>query len=73
MKRNLKKNKRKCFFRRNKIDKIDPKDVELLKKFISPTGKILPSSSTKVSSKYQRKLAKVIKTSRKMGLLPFCI
>jgi small subunit ribosomal protein S18 len=50
---------------------IDYKDVSLLKRFLSPRGKILPSRITGVSAKYQRALAVAIKRSRHLALLPF--
>ncbi|HJH11060.1 MAG TPA: 30S ribosomal protein S18 [Metalysinibacillus jejuensis] len=50
---------------------IDYKDVDLLKKFISERGKILPRRVTGTSAKYQRKLTSAIKVSRIMALLPF--
>ena len=46
-----------CYFTKNKIDYIDYKDVELLKRFISANGKIIPRRVTGTSAKYQRKLA----------------
>ena len=67
----FKKNKKKCFFRKNNIDVIDYKDVDTIKNFIMPVGKIMPGRITKVSAKYQRKLAKAIKLARIMGLLPY--
>ena len=60
-----------CYFTANNITNIDYKDVDLLKKFISERGKILPRRVTGTSAKYQRKLASAIKVSRIMGLLPF--
>jgi small subunit ribosomal protein S18 len=45
--------------------------VDLLKKFISERGKILPRRVTGTSAKYQRKLTVAIKRSRQMALLPF--
>ncbi|HLG27424.1 MAG TPA: 30S ribosomal protein S18 [Paenisporosarcina sp.] len=50
---------------------IDYKDVDLLKKFVSERGKILPRRVTGTSAKYQRKLTSAIKLSRIMALLPF--
>ena len=52
--------------------KIDYKDIDLLKKFISETGKIMPSRITGVSNKYQRQLATAIKRARFLALLPYC-
>ena len=60
-----------CYFNSNNITHIDYKDVDLLKKFISERGKILPRRVTGTSAKYQRKLTTAIKVSRIMGLLPF--
>jgi small subunit ribosomal protein S18 len=45
-----------CYFTSNGITKIDYKDVDLLKKFISERGKILPRRVTGTQAKWQRKL-----------------
>ena len=63
--------KKVCYFTKNKIAYIDYKDVELLKKFITPTGKIASRHSTGTSAKYQRELARAIKNARYMALLPY--
>ncbi|MCT7698652.1 MAG: 30S ribosomal protein S18 [Lactobacillus crispatus] len=55
----------------NHIDYVDYKDVDLLKRFISEIGKILPRRVTGTSAKNQRKVANAIKRARIMGLLPF--
>lgn len=55
----------------NHIDVIDYKDVDLLKRFISERGKILPRRVTGTNAKNQRKLTVAIKRARVMGLLPF--
>ena len=60
-----------CFFTSNGITHIDYKDVDLLKKFVSERGKILPRRVTGTSAKYQRKLTVAIKRSRTMALLPY--
>lgn len=62
-----------CYFKQNKITEIDYKDVELLKKFITPNGKITSRRVTGTSAKYQRTLAVAIKNARLMGLLPFYV
>ena len=56
--------KKVCYFTQNHIEHIDFKDVDLLKRFISDTGKILPRRVTGTSAKYQRKLAVAIKRAR---------
>lgn len=63
--------KKVCYFTKNNIKTIDYKDVDLLKKFISPNGKIIPRRVTGTSSKYQRMLAVAIKRARQMALLPY--
>lgn len=50
---------------------IDYKNVDLLGKYISERGRILPSRLTGVGSKNQRKLALAIKRARYLGLLPY--
>ena len=59
------------FIAANHIDYIDYKDVDLLKRFISERGKILPRRVTGTSAKNQRKLTVAIKRARVRGLLPF--
>jgi len=65
------KKKPRCYFCQNNIDPVDYKDVEVLKKFITPRGKILPARSTGTCSRHQRQLTTAIKRARMMALLPF--
>ncbi|MER3557997.1 MAG: 30S ribosomal protein S18 [Thermus sp.] len=53
------------------FDLLDYKNVEVLKKFLSETGKILPRRRTGLTAKEQRILARTIKRARVLGLLPF--
>ena len=50
---------------------VDYKDAELLRKFISAQGKILPRRATGSCAKHQRYVAEQIKKARMIGLLPF--
>ena len=59
------------FFATNHIEYIDYKDVDLLGRFVSDRGKILPRRVTGTYAKNQRKVSKAIKRARIMGLLPF--
>ena len=52
-------------------DPIDYKDVELLKKFITDRGKILPRRLTGLTAKQQRDLTISVKRARIIALLPF--
>ncbi|NCU17168.1 30S ribosomal protein S18 [Pallidibacillus pasinlerensis] len=63
--------KKVCYFTANNITHIDYKDVDLLKKFISERGKILPRRVTGTSAKYQRMLTRAIKRARQVALLPY--
>lgn len=60
-----------CFFTQNNIKHIDYKDVDILKKFINPHGRIVSRKRTGTTAKNQRQLAMAIKRARIMGLLPF--
>jgi small subunit ribosomal protein S18 len=50
---------------------IDYKDVELLRKFVTERGKILPRRITGLTSKQQRDLTLSIKRARQIALMPF--
>ena len=50
---------------------IDYKDVDLLRKFITERGKILPRRITGLTAKQQRDLTVAIKRARLVALLPF--
>lgn len=59
------------FFLQNKDIKIDYKNQDLLRRFLSPEGKVLPGRRTGLTSKHQRKITRAIKRARAVGLLPF--
>ena len=67
----FKRRKKVDFIAANKIEVVDYKDTELLKRFISERGKILPRRVTGTSAKNQRKVVTAIKRARVMDLLPF--
>lgn len=50
---------------------IDYKDIDMLKRYISDRGKMMPSRITGVSAKYQRQLTTAIKRARQLALLPY--
>ena len=67
----FKRRKKVDFIAANKIEVVDYKDTERLKRFISERGKILPRRVTGTSAKNQRKVVNAIKRARVMALLPF--
>lgn len=60
-----------CKFTAEGIETVDYKDINLLKQFISESGKIVPSRITGTNARYQRQLATAIKRARFLALLPF--
>ena len=66
--------KKYCPFTTNKIPKdyIDFKNVRFLRKYITETGKIVPSRITGVKNIHQHALAREIKYARFLALLPYC-
>ena len=50
---------------------IDYKDVELLSKFLTEQGKILPRRMTGLTTKQQTRLTTAVKRARMLSLLPF--
>lgn len=65
-------NKKKvCAFCEDKNLKIDYKDVNRLKKYVTEKGKIIPSRQTGTCARHQRELNVAIKRARNIALLPF--
>jgi small subunit ribosomal protein S18 len=51
---------------------VDYKDLNIITKYISENGKILPRRFTGTCAKHQREVAKQVKLARYMGFIPFC-
>ena len=68
-KHNQRNKKKVCIFCEGKA--IDYKDVATLRKFVTESGKILPSRQTGTCPKHQRALTVAIKKARNIALLPF--
>ncbi len=60
-----------CRFTAEGVTEIDYKDIEVLKQYVSETGKIVPSRITGTKARYQRQLAKAIKRARYLALIPY--
>ncbi|MDR0519592.1 MAG: 30S ribosomal protein S18 [Clostridiales Family XIII bacterium] len=63
--------KKVCQFCADKSLRIDYKDVDILSKFITDRGKILPKRVTGTCAMHQREVARAIKRSRIVALLPY--
>ena len=51
--------------------KFDYKNTDLLKQFITETGKIMPARVTGITASNQRKVTKSVKIARFLALLPY--
>ncbi len=60
-----------CRFTAENIEEIDYKDLQLLKAYVSETGKIVPSRITGTKAHYQRQLSTAVKRARYLALLPY--
>lgn len=60
-----------CVFCQEKVEAIDYKDINRLKKFVTEAGKILPRRMSGNCAKHQRELSTAIKRARIADLLPF--
>ncbi len=60
-----------CHLCEGKITVVDYKDAQLLGRFITDRGKMVPSRITGTCSPHQRKLTRAIKRSRYLALVPY--
>lgn len=60
-----------CIFCKDKVEHIDYKDYNMLRRYISDKGKIKARRVTGTCAKHQRSLASAIKRAREMALLPY--
>ena len=63
--------KKVCMFCADRVDEIDYKDVNKLKRYVSERGKILPRRITGNCAKHQRALTVAIKRARHIALMPY--
>ena len=62
-----------CRFCADKVRDIDYKQIQILRAFLTDTGKILSSRITGNCAKHQRGLGRAIKRARNLALLPYVI
>ncbi|MCS5587965.1 MAG: 30S ribosomal protein S18 [Porticoccaceae bacterium] len=60
-----------CRFTAEGATEIDYKDLDVLKGYVSESGKIVPSRITGTKARYQRELSEAIKRARYVALLPY--
>ncbi len=71
--RPMRRRKKVCAFCAGKVDVIDYKDVNTLKRYISERGKILPRRITGTCAKHQRALTVAVKRARQLALIPYVV
>mgnify|MGYP003528825008 CR=1 FL=1 len=59
------------FFTTNNLKYVDYKDTEIMKKFLTPNGRIQSRRRTGLTAKNQRAPAEAVKRARFMGILPY--
>lgn len=60
-----------CSLCQNKVDYIDYKDVETLRKFVSERGKLRGRGNTGSCRRHQTQIARAVKRAREIALLPY--
>jgi small subunit ribosomal protein S18 len=60
-----------CFFCKDKVEEIDYKNVNQLRRYISERGKIRSRRITGACRRHQRQVAVAVKRAREMALLPY--
>ncbi|MGZ4373021.1 MAG: 30S ribosomal protein S18 [Gaiellaceae bacterium] len=60
-----------CFFCQDKVDEIDYKNVNQLRRYISERGKIRSRRISGACRRHQRQVAVAVKRAREMALLPY--
>ena len=63
--------KRNCFFCKDKVDEVDYKNINQLRRYISEKGKIRSRRITGACRRHQRQVSVAVKRAREMALLPY--
>ena len=63
--------RRNCYFCREKIEEVDYKNYNQLRRYISEKGKIRSRRITGACRRHQRQVALAVKRAREMALLPY--
>ncbi len=60
-----------CHFCKDKVDEVDYKNVNQLRRYISEKGKIRSRRITGTCRRHQRQVAVAVKRAREIALLPY--
>ena len=60
-----------CFFCKSKVDEVDYKNVNELRRYVSEKGKIRSRRSSGACRRHQRQVAVAVKRAREIALLPY--
>lgn len=60
-----------CDLCEDDVEVVDYKDAELLDRFLTDRGKILPRRATGACSRHQNQLSTAIKRARYLALIPY--
>jgi small subunit ribosomal protein S18 len=63
--------KRNCYFCREKVEEVDYKNVNQLRRYVSEKGKIRSRRITGACRRHQRQVALAVKRAREIALLPY--
>jgi len=58
-------------FSTHNIKHVDYRDIDILKQFLNPHGRILSRKKTGLTAKHQRQMEEAVKRARFMGLIAF--
>ncbi|HEX2506188.1 MAG TPA: 30S ribosomal protein S18 [Gaiellaceae bacterium] len=60
-----------CYFCKDKVDQVDYKNTNQLRRYISEKGKIRSRRITGACRRHQEQIAVAVKRAREMALLPY--
>ena len=60
-----------CFFCKDKVEEVDYKNINQLRRYVSEKGKIRNRRVTGACRRHQRQVAVAVKRAREMALLPY--
>ncbi len=63
--------RRSCYFCKEKIDEVDYKNSNQLRRYVSEKGKIRSRRITGACRRHQEQIAVAVKRAREMALLPY--